>query len=512
MTSKESHGRQGSAALQQATTLWKLGRFDEALCVYQEAVRTAPNDFRTLIEASRAFGHRYRIEQSIALLKRAERLGGYRADIQHAIGETYGKLHLPAEAEVHFRKACRLDGHPRSLFELAKLCERRHAIDEADELVTRVLRGSPNFLDALILRARLQRRRGDVGSAEALLTRLAAATPAGSKELSEIYGELSTLLDEIGEFDRAWNAMLRCKEIQSGEEAAAWQAGQFVTNRFRQLIDSITPQHFANWKSCAPDESCANLAILTGFPRSGTTLLDQVLDAHPAIVSIEEVEAFNDEAFLWLGQGYPPDAPILNMLEQQSPERIVVARERYLRAMESLAGSALDHRMLIDKNPAFNLLIPVFRKLFPETKLIVALRDPRDVVLSCFLRHLAINPVSVWFLTLERTVERYLIDMSAWLKLREMTDEWVEVRYEDVVADMPVQAARTLDALGIPWDDAVLNYRQNAEAGQIASPTYEAVSKPIYTSSIGRWHNYKRWLEPVLDTLAPMVKALGYEV
>jgi tetratricopeptide (TPR) repeat protein len=498
--------------LQQATALWQLGRFDEALNKYQEAVRRTPNDFRTLIEASRAFGHRYRIEQSTALLNRAERLGARRAEIQHAIGETYAKLRLPGEAEVHFRKACRLDGHPRSLFELAKLCERRHAIDEADELVTRVLRVSPNSLDALILRARLLRRRGDVKSAEALLTRLAGATPANSKELSQVYGELSTLLDEIGEFDCAWDAMLRCKAIQSHWEAAAWQAGQFVTNRFRQLIASITPQHFSNWKSCAPVESCANLAILTGFPRSGTTLLEQVLDAHPAIISIEEVETFNDEAFLWLGQGYPPDAPILNMLEQQSPERIVVARERYWRAMESLAGSAIDKRMLIDKNPAFNLLIPVFRNLFPETKLIVALRDPRDVVVSCFLRHFAINPVSAWFLTLERTVERYLIDMSAWLKLREMTDEWVEVRYEDVVVDMSAQAARTLGALGIPWDDGVLNYRQKAKAGQIASPTYEAVSKPIYASSIGRWRNYKRWLEPVLDTLTPMVKALGYEV
>ena len=503
---------QPSIALQQATALWKLRQFDEAICRYQEAVRSTPNDFRTLIEASRALGYRYRIEQSIALLQRAARLGPHRAEIQHAIAETYAKLHRPREAEVHFREACRLDGHPRSLFELARLCERRHAIDEADELVTKLLLKSPNSLDALILRSRLQRRRGDIESAEAMLTRLATVTPAGSKELSEIYGELSTLLDEMGEYGRAWDAICRCKAIQRSWEAPAWQAAQFVTNRFRQLIESVTREHFAGWKSCAPDSSVANLAILTGFPRSGTTLLEQVLDAHPAIVSIEEIEAFNDEAFLWLGQGYPPDIPILEMLDQQSPERIVAARGRYLRAMESLAGSALGNRMLIDKNPAFNPMIPVFRKLFPETKLIVALRDPRDVVLSCFMRQLAINPVSVWFLTLERTAERYLFDMSAWLKMRELTDRWVEVRYEDIVANLPVQAARTLDALGIPWNDAVLNYRQHAQSGRVASPTYEAVAKPLYVSSIGRWHNYEQWLEPVLGKLSPVVKALGYDV
>ena len=251
--------------------------------------------------------------------------------------------------------------------------------------------------------------------------------------------------------------------------------------------------------------------MLTGFPRSGTTLLEQVLDAHPAVASVEEAEAFSDEALLWLSDGQPPESPVLQLLDDQPQARIADARERYLRAMEALVGASLDGRLLVDKNPALNLLIPAMRRVFPEMRIIMALRDPRDVVASCFLRRLPINPVSVWYLTLERTVQRYLIDMSAWLKLRELIDGWVEVRYEQTVADLPAEAARMLAALELPWDDAVLAYRERAETRPVFSPTYEAVAKPLYASSIGRWRHYERHLAPVLETLAPIVKALGYD-
>ena len=92
--------------------------------------------------------------------------------------------------------------------------------------------------------------------------------------------------------------------------------------------------------------------------------------------------------------------------------------------------------MHLDKNPSYNLDDSAHAPIFPETRLIVALRDPRDVVLSCYLRYLPLNAVSVRFLDVERTAERYALDMSAWLKFRELIDvPWCEIRYEDTVAD-----------------------------------------------------------------------------
>ncbi len=177
-----------------------------------------------------------------------------------------------------------------------------------------------------------------------------------------------------------------------------------------------------------------------------------------------------------------------------------------------MLGEPIGTRLHLDKNPAVNLMIPALRRVFPEIKLIVALRDPRDVIVSCFLRYLPITPVSVCFLTLDRAIDRFALDMGAWLKMRDMIGDWIEVHYEDTVRDLAREARRVLEALALPWDDAVLNYRDRAKRKPVRSPSYEEVARPIFTNSIGRWQNYERHLAPVTAKLAPLIKSLGYDV
>jgi hypothetical protein len=127
------------------------------------------------------------------------------------------------------------------------------------------------------------------------------------------------------------------------------------------------------------------------------------------------------------------------------------------------------------------------------------------------MQYLPLNTNSVCFLTLERTARRYAHDMGVWLKLREIIPTpWRQVRYEDCVADLEKEARRVLDFLGLPWDPSVLNYRERLKAKAVSSPTYEAVSKPLYTSSIGRWKNYQKYLEHCLPILQPLIEAFGY--
>jgi hypothetical protein len=208
-----------------------------------------------------------------------------------------------------------------------------------------------------------------------------------------------------------------------------------------------------------------------------------------------------------------PNKPILEVLNEWPLPQIAAERQRYFRSMEYLLGEAIGGRMHLDKNPAYNLTIPLLLRLFPEARILVALRDPRDVVLSCYLRYLPLNAVSVRFLDIRRAAERYALDMSAWLKFRELIEApWCENRYEDTVANVESQAHRALETLGLPWDASVLNYRQRlTETKQVTSPSYEAVVQPIYTRAIGRWKNYERIMEPALDILEPFVRAFGYQ-
>jgi Tfp pilus assembly protein PilF len=494
-----------------ARTLWAAGKLDDAVRKFNEAVRQAPNNPPVLIEAAQALGKRYQVERSEGLLERALRLAPRSIEVQQAVGEVYLQLHRPAEAEACFRRSCQLAATSKSLLELAKLCERRHALDEAADLIDRILHAEPRSIAALLLRARLERRRGEMNQALATLHKIVAGAGGHPLLLAQAYGELCTTQDAAGDYDSAWAAALRCKQILVGHASAAWQAAQFVLARCRRMVDELSRGDFESWRWTPSEGTKQRLALLTGFPRTGTTLLERVLEAHPQVVSSEEKDVFSAEIFPQLGAGRPADAAIVPLLNETSREQIEAARLAYFEAVQSMLGEALGSRLHIDKNPAMNLMIPPMRRVFPELKLIVALRDPRDVIVSCYLRYLPINPVSVCFLTLERTVDRYRLDMGAWLKMRDMIDSWIEVRYEQIVADLRKEAVRLFETLELPWDESVMAYREHARRKPVLSPTYEEVARPIFTSSVGRWQNYERHLAPEITKLMPLVKALGYE-
>jgi len=194
-----------------------------------------------------------------------------------------------------------------------------------------------------------------------------------------------------------------------------------------------------------------------------------------------------------------------------TPSELLEQRRRYLRYMAAALGEPIEGRLHLDKNPSIVMLIPGMLRLFPECKLLVAIRDPRDVVISCFMRFLPLNTVSVQFLTLESTARRYVRDIDAWLKLRAiLSSPWLEVRYEDTVDDLAGEARRVLEFLGVGWEEAILSYRDRLRDRQVNSPTYESVAKPIYRSAVGRWRHYQEHLAPLLDMLEPYVESFGY--
>jgi hypothetical protein len=317
--------------------------------------------------------------------------------------------------------------------------------------------------------------------------------------------------DREGDFDGALEAMERCKSSQRMHEAPHWKTSERVHSQMRELMNAISRDDFQRWRDESAPFDARRMALLTGFPRSGTTLLEQMLDAHPDLVSSEERDFIGCE-LLNRVIGSLGKMPLLEALNVLTVDQISHQRQQYFRFMEYLLGEPIAGRMHLDKNPAYNLTIPLVLRFFPETRLIIALRDPRDVVLSCYLRYLPLNAVSVNFLDIQRTADRYALDMTAWLKYREMVPvPWCEIRYEDTVADAEKQLRRALDTLALPWDSQVLDYRQRLlDTKRVTSPTYAAVAEPIYTRAIGRWKNYERLLEPAMKTLEPFIREFGY--
>lgn len=501
------------APLRTASEMWRNGRRAEALPLFEDAIRQEPDNVRSYVLAARAYAEMYdfvQMEDVFAkLLRRAPKHPG----VHHYIGETYAEFRLPDRAIASYERASRLPGAgPRTWMELASLYERAHRLEEAAELIDRTLAAGGQAPLAMLVAGRIQRRRGRVDEAEATFRRLIERLPPDAELASVSWGELALIKDEQGQWKQAIEAIERCKRIQRAQGGPSLQLAEVVQQRLSALIAGLTRDDVRRWRDEAADLPPRRTALLTGFPRSGTTLLEQVLDAHPDCVSSEERDFIGKELFIAL-MGNRPEASMLERLNDLPGARIAAERDRYFQAMEFLLGEPVAGRVHIDKNPAYNQTIPQVLRFFPETRLVVAIRDPRDVILSCYLRWLPLNAVSAQFLDVERAARQYALDMGAWLRLRELIEEpWVEIRYEDVVTDLPGQAQRALSTLGLPWSDDVLGYRERllSSTKQVTSPTYDAVAQPVYAKAVGRWRNYEDLLEPALKTLEPFVREFGY--
>jgi hypothetical protein len=282
-------------------------------------------------------------------------------------------------------------------------------------------------------------------------------------------------------------------------------------DHLRSLVEAVTPEHLARWRETAQGLDTKRVAVLTGFPRSGTTLLEQVLDSHSGLISSDEREAFARDIFpaMWFTAATP--VPTAAALDSIPLARLAALRQRYLSYMEAALNEPISDRVHLDKNPTLTVVLPGLLRLLPETRLLIALRDPRDVVISCFMQYLPLNANSVYFLTLERAAQRYANDLGLWGKLKEkISSPWIEVRYEDTVKDLEKETRRTLEFLGLSWEPGVMEYRERLKQKAVASPTYEAVSQPLYTRAIGRWKHYQQFLEPYLPSLQPAIEAFGY--
>jgi hypothetical protein len=150
--------------------------------------------------------------------------------------------------------------------------------------------------------------------------------------------------------------------------------------------------------------------------------------------------------------------------------------------------------------------------IFPGSRVIAAIRDPRDACLSCFMQRFALNEAMIHFLTLESTATFYAQVMGLWLESRsKLSVPWIEYRYEDLVADFEGTAGRVLDFMGLSWDDEVTRYAKTARKREIRTPSHEAVTREINDRAVSRWRNYADQLAPILPVLEPFVREFGYE-
>ncbi len=503
-----------SRMVQAANESWQRQDFERFFELMERACRLDPANHGLWLDLGTAHGMRYDYPAAERCFEKAIRVAPDRANALAMAGTQCRNFNRYELARSYFERAIVEKRAPADTFvKLAELYERFHFLEEAGKLVERALQMDGNCALALLARARLDRSAGRLEQAEGLIRSLLAKSSADTWS-TRIRGwyELGAILDRQGRYDEAMAAWVEAKEMIRPNAGRFVAAQRFVHKRLKEAEADISQEILRRWFDSGPGlPKQRRLVLLCGHPRSGTTLLEQVLDSHPDIISAEETAIFF-ETYLYLKRDFPIDALLLTVLDGILPAALQRARENYFDCMDRFLGQPATDRLLIDKNPSLTSLVPGVVRVLPETKFLVALRDPRDVCLSCFMQPLPLNQVSAIFLTLEGAVDEYVSLMGLWRAMApRLPNPYLEVRYEDLVEDLETVSRGVLDFLGVQWDERVLRFNEHARKKLVRSPTHQEVTKPVFKGAVGRWRNYQKYLEPSLEKLAPFARAFGYE-
>ena len=392
-----------------------------------------------------------------------------------------------------------------AIFHLAYLYERSYRLNEAKELVERGLRLTPDSAELWFMTGKLRQRDNDLKRAIDAYER-AIQYQLQPALVGELYSRLGYLYDRVGEIARATDSFKR-----SNEEYTKQCRQRGVDGRvFLDEIDFLGRLTLAKADKGGEDDSrdLPSPVFLIGFPRSGTTLLNQILDSHNGIQTLEEKPGVSNMVTeLYKRMQHRPDA-----LTQLRPRDIKLLRNAYYSTVGQFI--ALDPgKVFIDKFPLNIIYVRILYRVFPNAKYILALRHPCDAALSCYMHSFGCNAAMANFADMGTTINLFSKAQGLWQRFAAEVDvPTLQVRYEDLINNFVGEAGRLLDFLGLPWDQDIEKYAEKARVrGFIDTPSYDQVTEPLYSRAIGRWKQYQPLFQSREATIKEMCETYGYQ-
>ena len=491
-----------------ARAFWleREGRDPEALVEFDKAVSLDPQNIALLNAVGLCLTRLHRLDEAIAAFDEAIRINGTFAPSYRrkgAVLEIIGEMNA---ARAAYRQAIRLDPNDReSLANLSILASRSGQKANASQLAARALQLDPRQPTAQAARALISLIDGKYAEAESAARTILAFPGTIPHTRSVAAGLLGDALDGQNRIPEAFAAYSEEKALLLAQHAPRFRGQMSATEHTQRIADalpsiSITPSSPKDGQSGATGH-----VFILGFYRSGTTLLRRILETHPAVASLEERDFLLRPAAKYLS-----DVSGLAALATLSDDEIAQERAAYWQGIKA-SGAVVDGKILVDKQPFNTIKLPLIAKIFPDAKIVFTIRDPRDVVLSCFRSHYAINTAMFDLLTLDGAARFYAAAMTLAEAMRPaIEDRLLLHRYEDTVSDFDQSIARVCEFLGVPMVPGMKSFHALKGGQEISSQSGIQVTRPLHGESAGKWKLYRDQISPVSPALDPWIAHWNY--
>lgn len=488
-----------------ALELESEGRFPEAEALLRSAVRLAPGDVASRNALGLCLLRLERPDEALPQFESALARESGLPFVHANRGTALLALRRAGDAEASFRRALALDEHQGvALAGLAGIASSRGAYPEARAQAEKALKLMPGYPEALLSLVSCELGEGAPSLAEARARELLSREDLHPLSRAYAAGLLGDALDAQDRTDEAFSAYSLCNRILREVHGPRFDSGPGALEYARGLLDFLQRADPEAWRaaplSAGRHDPAGGHVFVLGFPRSGTTLLEVVLEGHPQVVSLEESESLMDGIREFMRQ--PED---LDRLLRAPAATLDELRESYWRHVAQ-AGLEVRGKIFVDKNPLDTLKLPLIARLFPSARILIACRDPRDVVLSCFRHRFRMSAPMYELLTLEGAAAYYDAVMRVLLEcMRILPLETCLVRHEDVVSAFTREMHRICEFLKLQWLPAMEDFAPRTRRREILTPSAAQLARGLDASGVGRWRRYRTQLEPVLPRLARWV-------
>jgi tetratricopeptide (TPR) repeat protein len=465
--------------------LFQAGRFREALAQFETALALLPADVDLRYNLACSAWACSEIQRTRAELGRILQVNPAYAKAHDALARLLNESRELQAADLHSATAVQLSPtDPEFALTRAVILSSLGRPSEAWDAIRPALTSPLTADRAAALCARIAPRIKKETEAASIVDETLQRPPGPVRFRRQLHFAAAALSDRMGRYDQAFSHAASAHSIQTRPYDAAARDREFHLRISHWTGPRVAALARATHGSARP-------VFILGMPRSGTSLVEQILACHPRVHAAGELDAMNQtaKALDALGNPYP------RALESLTPQSANQIASVYLNFISTLDASA---PYVTDKMPLNFIYLDLIAVLFPDCHVIHCTRDPMDTCLSCYMTEFEPPyPFAEDLHNLGSFYNHYRALMAHWHSV--LPVKMLEVNYENVVADVEGQTRRLLGFLGLEWDDRCLRFHESPR--EVKTASRDQVRRPIYASSVGRWKHYEKYLAPLLSSL-----------